>query len=127
MGMRIANEVARMIKEAPQAPHKDARVASEDVEMVEAGYGTIVAMDQATSGVHWAPSKASNDHSGNVEDGTGLPMSKGMATRKFRPKIMKVGWSTTSGIKVPNTKTYNSMLERYIPSEYKEDFFRGPF
>lgn len=51
---RIADEVTWMIEVTPKAPHEDAGIANKDAEKVEVGYGTIMAMDQATSRVHGA-------------------------------------------------------------------------
>lgn len=56
-----ASEAARMAEKALKTPHKVMDTGDEANEIVEVGCSTITAMDQATSRVHGALSKASDN------------------------------------------------------------------
>lgn len=64
----MASEAVGMAERAPKTLQKATRTIDEAAKMVEVGYGTIAAMDQAFNEVHKVPSEASDDHSKNVEE-----------------------------------------------------------
>lgn len=59
----MANKAARMAKRALEIPYKVVETTGEVVEIVEAGCGIIVPMDQAISEVCRALSEVSDGHS----------------------------------------------------------------
>lgn len=60
--------------------------------MMEVGYRIVVDVDQSTSGVHEALSKASDSHCENVEKATRSLIRKFKATRKYHLKMMEARW-----------------------------------
>lgn len=84
-----ASEAARMAQKTPKAPRKAMKTINKATEMVDIGYGTIMAMDWATGGIHETLSEASDGHSGNVERVTILPIRKCKASRRHHPMMVE--------------------------------------
>lgn len=91
--------------------------------MVEVCCGTLAAMNQATSGVCRVPSEASDshNHSGNVEEVAALLIRKGKFSMRCHLKVMKVRRLAASGLKTPDGETCHSMVEKFVPLEFKEE------
>lgn len=85
----LVGDAVKIAKEVSKVPCKATGTASKEAKVVEVGCGTIVAMDQAASGVHGAPSDASDGHGGNVEEVIVPPTSKGKALRRHCSKVTK--------------------------------------
>lgn len=66
----MTGEATRVTKEILEAPKKYMGVANKAIEMVEAIYGAVMVVDQATSRIHEDPCEASDGHSGNARDVT---------------------------------------------------------
>lgn len=73
----VASKATKKAEKISKAPCKVMDTAGKVAKIVEIGYGTIVAMDLATSKIHGPPNKASDGHSGNVGRAAALPARKG--------------------------------------------------
>lgn len=76
------------------------------------------------SGVYWALSKVIDGYSDHVEWVTASPARKGKTSRKHRLKVKKVRWQEASDLKIPNGKICFSLLEKSVPSEFREELLR---
>lgn len=90
-------------------------------EVAEIGYGVVMAAGQATSRVYEALSEANDGHGGNVEGIAASPAKKSKTLRRHYLKVKRDKRRAAFGLTIPDGKTSISLLERIIPSEFKED------
>lgn len=114
-----------MAEKALEIPHKVAKIIDEVAKMVEVDYGTIVAMDQATNGIHGPSSEARDGPSEYVEEVIALPVRNGKTSRRYYPKVMKARRPAASSLKSTNGETYHSILEKFVPPKFKEELLQG--
>lgn len=122
--MRVANEVAGMASKVAEIPREVTEAIGELAKVVEAGCGTVMAVDQAINRVLGALSKASNDHSGNVEEAIEPLTKSGKALRWYHPKVAEARRLIVSSIKISNRETSHLMLAKYIPPKYNRELLQ---
>ena len=49
---------------------------------------------------------------------------RGKASRRYHTKVMEARWPAVSSLRISNRETYHSMLEMYMPLEFKEELLR---